>query len=124
MESDSVKIDLTFSDEDPAEVAALLGEAGATSVRRVEQSGLGIVEEVVIAIMLINAVAGLISKLARLWKGGVIISRSGSTIVTQKDSNLPRGTIVIAKADGEITLNMPSENDLASQLQGLLPSRS
>lgn len=125
MESDSVKIDLTFSDEDAADVVALLDETGASGVKHVEQRGMTGVEMVVVGVVLVNAIAGLIAKLSRLWKCGVIINAAGATLVTEKNCDLPRGSVVIVKRDGtEVTLDRPSDADLSSLLKELLPART
>jgi hypothetical protein len=120
--AEEMRIRVSFEETPPAEVAAILSEAGAEEVKQVPQRGLTGIEFLVVGLIASGALANLVSKLARLLKRGVIVDVRGATIVTQENSALPRGSVVIISGnDQKVTLDNPSDAEIGASLKQLLP---
>jgi hypothetical protein len=119
--NDNLKVDVSFLDENPEEVIAILKEVGAQNVKRVEGRGFIGIEILIAGILVVDALANLVIRLLPLWKGGVIIDARGPRVLTKKDSNLARGDVVIISADGEESkLYAPSEIEIKSLIKSLI----
>lgn len=122
---DSISIRIAFTDEDPDEVLSALKEAGAEDVEQVQQRGLTGIEFVVIGVLVAKALTALVIRLAPLWKCGVLVDARGSRVRTEKNCDLPRGSVLFIGKDGaESTLHEPSEPELKSLIGRLLSGAS
>jgi hypothetical protein len=119
----TLELDVTFTprdenDEKETQVAVESGAAG--EVRRLEERGLTGVEIALIAIVSVHALAGVITRLSRLWHVGVIVDARGSKVRTTRDPNLPRGDLIVILKDGtKHEIHEPKEQDLTSILARL-----
>jgi len=121
----SFRVEVSFKDEVPNTVSALLKEVGATNVKQVEQRGFTGVEIVFIGMVIADTLANLVIKLTPLWKCGVVVDARGSTVLTKKDCNLPRGTVlVLSPDDTKAELHQPSEIDIQSVIKAAVASKS
>ena len=116
-----LEIEISFQGEDVKEVISALEEVGAEDIEEIKQLRMtGVVEIAVVGVIVVYALTNLLIKLLRLWKCGVVVDARGTTIFTEKNCDLPRGSVLIISSDGtESQLNEPSElqiNDLISQL--------
>jgi hypothetical protein len=124
MEMNAVDIDLSFADEDPQEVLALLEELGGTDVKNVAQRGLTGVEIIVVGTLAASALINLIMRLLRLWQCGVILDARESPVTTQKNCDLPRGSVTIISGNGtQVTLDKPSETEIADLIKAAVPMK-
>jgi hypothetical protein len=120
-----LNVDVSFKDEAPEEVMAILNEIGAEQVEQVQQRALTGVEFVVLAILAANALANLVIKLLPLWKCGVVVDARGPRVLTRKNCDLPRGTVLVIHKDGtETKLHKPSGLELASLISKLFPGKA
>jgi hypothetical protein len=117
MNQQQLEIEVQFGDETPQDVFSALKEANARDVKELKQKGMIGVDMVILGVILANALTGLVAKLLRLWKCGVVVDARGSKVVVEKNCDLPRGGVVVVKPDGtEVTLNEVTE----TQLQDLI----
>jgi hypothetical protein len=120
-----IDVDVVFDDEDSADVVALLNEVGATNVKDDAPHAFTGAEILIVGIVLAQALVTLVTRIARIWKCGVILDARTSPVTVQKNCDVPRGTMVIVKGDGsEVTLDKPSEEDVTAILKGWLPGRA
>jgi hypothetical protein len=49
---------------------------------------------------LADSLANLIIRLSPLWKCGVIVDARGARVLTKKDCDLPKGTVLVIAPDG------------------------
>jgi hypothetical protein len=122
----SFRVEVSFTDEASNEVISLLKEVGATKVQQVKQYGFtGIEEIVLVSVLVVSALANLVIKLVPLWKCGVEVDARGSTILTRKNCDLPRGTVLIIRSDDtKVELHAPSEIDIQSIIKAAIPNQS
>ena len=121
---EELQLDISFTDESTEEVVALLRAVGAKDVRQLKQRGFTGIEIVVIGTLLAQALANLVLKLSPLWKCGLIVDARQSHIQTQKDCNLPRGTVLVISPDGtESQLHEPSEQEVTSLIGTALAAK-
>ncbi len=110
-----LKVEISFRDEAPEEVMSVLKEVGADKVKPVDEHGILEGALVYVGVLVASSLANLVIKLLPLWKCGVIVDARASTILTQKNCDLPRGTVLVINPDGtRSTLERPSELDLKS----------
>ena len=82
-----------------------LKEVGATDVEELKQRGITGVDFVILGVLVVSTVSRLAIKFIRMWKCGVIVDTRGSKVVVEKNCDLPRGSVLLIKADGtEATL--------------------
>jgi hypothetical protein len=121
----SFRVQVSFTDETPDEVLSLLEEVGATKVKQVEEHGFVEIAVVFVGILIADTLANLVIKLTPLWKCGVVVDARGSTVLTQKDCNLPRGTVLVFSPDGtKSELHQPSEIDIQSVIKAAIANKS
>lgn len=118
MEDGGLKIDLSFRDEDPDAVEAVLRELGAGGLQRVDQGGMTGIEILFVGAVAASTLANLVIRLSRLWKCGVSLDARGPRIVSEKDCNLPAGSVLVIAPNGtRSTLHEPSEVTIQEHLQ-------
>jgi len=118
----NLKIEVAFQDEEPDEARAALEVAGVENIQEIKQSGLTGIEIVIVGILVTNALANLVAHLWRLWKCGIIVDTRGSTVLTQKNCDLPQGTVLMISPDGvETTLDEPTDIELKTLIDALIP---
>lgn len=119
--ADQLSIDVTFRDEDADEVVSLLDELGGQDVERVKQRGMTGIEILVVVVLASQALANLIIKLIRLWKCGLVVDVRGPRVSTEKNCDLPRGSVLVISPDGtETKLHEPSQLELDSVIKAAL----
>ena len=121
---DTWPIEVSFSDENQTEVEAVLKDAGATSLRTSKPAGFTGLELVILGAVAAPTIGNLILKLSKLWKCGAVVDARKSKIVTEKNCDLPRGTVLVIGPDGvQSKLHEPSELEVKSLLETLLKSK-
>ena len=119
-----LRIRVAFTDESVDEVKSALQESGAEELKEVAQRGFTGLEFVIFGLIVSQGLTALVMKLTQLWKCGVVVDARGATVVTQRNCDLPRGSVLIISADGTQTkLEKPSEVDIATLIKSLLPSK-
>jgi hypothetical protein len=115
---EQLDVEFVCSDEDAAELERLLRESGATGVEPVEEAGiLPVIGIVVAAALAVSALANVVIKLRRAWRCGVVVDARVGIIRTEKNCDLPPGTVLVFTRDGERhTLHEPSPVDLEQLL--------
>jgi hypothetical protein len=109
-----------FTDEDVDTMTAMLRQADATGLSQVNQRGMTGIEVVLIAVLATRAVSEIVERISRLWKCGVVIDTRGSSIVTEKNCDLPRGDVLIIRTgDDRVTLHEPAKSDIAAILNAV-----
>ena len=117
----SLEIDVSFRDEALEEVISILEEVGAQNIKEVKQRGFTGVEIAVVGALVSSALANLVIRLLPLWKCGVIVDARGSRVLTEKNCDLPRGTVLVISPDGtESKVHEPSELQMKSLLKELV----
>lgn len=120
-----LNVDVAVMDESPEDIQTALKEVGAENVKEVKQRGFTGIEIVVVGTLVANALANLIIRLTPLWKCGVIVDARGSRVLTKKDCDLPRGTVLVISPDGtQSKFHQPSEIDSGSLIKAYLGSKS
>ena len=77
--------------------------------------GLGGVETVVAAIILAKGVGNLVVRLLPVWNCGVVVDAKQERLLTEKNCDLPKGTVLVINADGKrATLQQPSPGQIES----------
>lgn len=111
----NIEVEFEFADEDPEALKSLLLDVKVDDIDEVAEGDLLPVLAVVIAAaMAISALSNVVIRLTRLWSCGIIVDARTSTILTKKDCDLPRGSVLVFTADGtKHKLHEPSEADLA-----------
>jgi hypothetical protein len=113
----ALQVDISFSDEDPKQVLSILKGAGARDLKQSSERGLTGIEDVIVGVLVISALANVVIRLAPLWKCGIVVDARGTRILTTKECNLPNGTVLVISEDGiETRLNEPSEVQLKELL--------
>ena len=117
----SQDVEFAFADEDIAELRGVLEEEGTEEIGEADDSeflpGILVVIGVVIAVV---ALTNVIIKLSRLWKCGIIVDARTDVLRTQKDCDLPRGTVIVLEKDGtRHTMHEPSEADLKGLIEAV-----
>jgi hypothetical protein len=106
----TLKLDISFEDEAPDDLLAILADVGAQDIKQVRQRGFTGIEIVIVGILVANALANLTIRLSRLWKCGVVVDARGPRVLTKKNCALPRGTVLVINRKGtELKLHEPSE---------------
>jgi hypothetical protein len=123
--NDDMQCRFVFTDEDVDAMTDMLQEANAVDVNQIKQRGMTGIEVILVAVLATRAVAEIVERVSRLWKCGVIIDTRGSRVVTEKNCDLPRGDVLIIRADDDrVTVHEPTKLDIAAILNAVhnLPS--
>ena len=100
----------------PDAVLAILRDLDARNVQPRNDRGLGGVDTVVAGVLVAKGLANLVMRLLPIWGCGVQVDARANLITTEKNCDLPRGTVLIINRDGSrSTLAQPS----APQIQVL-----
>ena len=119
-----IDLELTFTDESPEQVQALLEQLGASEVVQQKQRGAAGIEIAFVAMIAVQVLANLVIRLLPLWKAGVVVDARGSRVFTYKDRDLPRGSVLVLSKDGtQSKLHQPSELDVNGVLESLLKKK-
>jgi hypothetical protein len=119
--ADRFEIEVSFEDESSDEVMDTLTKAGAKDIKPPGLSFGG--AEIILAVLVLEALANLITKLAPLWKCGVVVDARERKIAIQKDCKLPAGSVLYIGLDGtKTTLHRPSEIELDALIKELKSS--
>jgi hypothetical protein len=112
-------VDVALGNEAPDQVLAILRDVGARNVQQIEQRGLGGVETVVAAIILAKGLGNLVVRLLPVWNCGLVLDARAERILTEKNCDLPKGTVLVISADGKrAAMQQPS----AAQVESLVGS--
>ena len=112
-------VDINLGTDRPDSVLAILREVQAKNIQQVKENGLGGVETVVAGILLAKGLADLIVRLLPMWQCGVRVDARAERVLTERDCDFPRGTVLVINPDGtRKTLRQPS----APQIQSLAES--
>ena len=93
-------VDINLGTDQPDAVLAILREVDAKNIQQVKERGLGGVETVVAGILLAKGLANLIVRLLPMWQCGVVVDARAARIMTEKNCDLPRGTVLVINPDG------------------------
>jgi hypothetical protein len=109
-------VEFAFSDEETKALTAILEQEGASNVEEVaEQDFLPVIGVIVAAVIALDALVNVVIKLMRVWKCGLIVDARGSIVRTEKNCDLPRGSVLVFTSDGtEHSLHEPKEEDIAA----------
>jgi hypothetical protein len=112
-------VEFVFSEEETEQLVAILAEACADDVEEIaEQDFLPIVGVVVAAAIGLGALSNVVLKLLRVWKCGVVVDARTSVIRTEKNCDLPRGSVLVFTSAGtQHTLHEPTEADIAALIK-------
>ena len=117
-------LDITTMDESSAEIAAALKQAGAQEVTELSERGFTGIEIVFACVLAANALANLIIRLFPLWKCGMVVDARGERVLTKKDCDLPRGTVLLISPDNTQTkFQTPTEGDLTPLIKAFTGSK-
>ncbi|WP_433722671.1 hypothetical protein ACQP0C_22195 [Nocardia sp. CA-129566] len=112
-----------IADADADEAACRVVEAGGeASIPPPKDPAIAFIPIVLGAIALIGlakAVKGFIDDLGK----GVIIDARGEPVKVSKDTNLPRGVVVLISGDGSVRLDQPDHDSLKSLIEAALAAR-
>jgi hypothetical protein len=117
----SLAVDINIGSDRPDSVLAILREVDAKNVRQVKERGLGGVETIVVGILVAKGLANLIIRLLPMWQCGVVVDARAARVLTEKNCDLPRGTVLVINPDGT-RAKMPQPS--AQQLQARVESFS
>jgi hypothetical protein len=113
-------VDIALGNEPLDPVLTILREVDAHDVKQIKQRGLGGMETIVAGIVLARGFAILVVRLLRSWKCGIVIDGRGSRVLTEKNCDLPHGTLLIINSNGTRSkLVQPTESEIDSQIEGL-----
>jgi hypothetical protein len=112
-------VEFSFSDEETETLITILQQEGATDVEEIaEQDFLPVIGIVVAAAIGLDALVNVVIKLIRVWKCGLIVDARGSIVRTEKNCDLPRGSVLVFTQDGtEHKLHEPKEEDVAALIK-------
>jgi hypothetical protein len=120
-----LNLELTFADEDTPEVLSILKEAEAKNVKSVRQSGAVGIETLILAIIAAQAIANVLVKILRVWKCGIVVDARGPRVLTKKNCDLPRGSVLVFTKKGEqLRLDQPTDFDLKGLIDKALAKSS
>jgi hypothetical protein len=98
-----LKVDIALGEDASTDVLAVLRQLDARDVKEVKQRGLSGIETIVVGLMSVKALAGLIVRLLPMWKCGVLVDARGARVVTEKNCDLPGGTVLVINQNGAQT---------------------
>jgi hypothetical protein len=93
-------VDINLGNDQPDSVLAILRDVDAKNVQRVRENGLGGIETVVACVLLAKGLANLVLRLLPMWQCGVVVDARSARIFTEKNCDLPRGTVLVINPDG------------------------
>jgi hypothetical protein len=120
---DRIEVSLTFMGEPVEDLRATLDQVGANKVEAPPSLGVIGIETVLVCSLLAGQVAQLIYWIVTSWKSGVVVvlGADGKTISTEKNSDLPPGSVLLVRPDGtNATLHKPSQLQLGTWFKGAL----
>jgi hypothetical protein len=121
---DTWPIEVSFSDENQTAIANVLNEAGVANLKVSKPVGFAGLELLMLGAIAAPMIGNLIIKLSRLWQCGTVVDARNSKIVTEKNCDLPRGTVLIIAPDGvQSKLHEPSEIEVKSLLEIALKAK-
>jgi hypothetical protein len=96
-----------------------LRKGGANDIEEIlEQDFLPVVEVIIAATIGLSALANIVVKLLRVWKCGVVVDARTSRLRTEKNCDLPRGSVLVLTPTGTShTLHEPKEEDVAALIK-------
>lgn len=110
-------VEVALGTDNPDAVLAMLREAEAKNVRQLNDRGLGGVDTVVAGVLVAKGLANLVVRLLSIWQCGVQVDARVNLITTEKNCELPRGTMLVLNRDGSRSrMEQPS----AAQIQSLV----
>ena len=120
MTTEPAQFTIIFQDENLEDVLSSARDVGAVDVRQENRRGFTGVELAVIGAVAIPLLANLIIKFAERWSCGIRVDARTGQFVTERDCDLPRGSVLVVTADGS-QLHRPGEMG-AAKLSDLLGS--
>jgi len=109
-------VEIALGTDKPDAVLAILREVEATNVHQPSDRGLGGVDAVVAGVLVAKGLANLVMRLLAIWQCGVQVDARANLITTEKNCDLPRGTLLVINRDGSRS-RMPQPS--ATQIQSL-----
>jgi hypothetical protein len=117
-------VDIALGNEPLDPVLTILREVDAEDVNQLKQRGLGGMETVVAGIVLAKGLARVVIRLLPSWKCGIVIDGRGSRVLTEKNCDLPHGTVLIINTNNTRSkLVQPTESEIQFQIEGLALSK-
>ena len=112
-------VEFSFSEEETETLLKILEEEGASNVEEIaEQDFLPVVGVIIAAAIGLSALANVVIKLLRVWKCGLIVDARGPIVHTEKNCDLPRGTVLVFSPCGtEHKLYEPKDEDIAALIK-------
>lgn len=123
MDDKVIKFDISFRDEPIEAVLDATADAGATEVHQVRQRGFAGLEWLVVGMVVLPMFVNLVIKLAEIWKCGVRVDARTSRVLTEKDCELPGGSVLVITEKGSQLyrpgeLSVPKISDVLKGLSG------
>jgi hypothetical protein len=119
-----VTVDIALGQDSPSDVLALLQKLEAQNVKQVKQRTLNGIETIVAGVLLLKRLATLIVRVLPLWNCGVVVDARGSRILTEKNCDLPRGTVLVIHPDGrQSKADKPTEAEMESLVSDFAPKK-
>lgn len=116
-----LEIKVSFQDEVVEEVVSVLKKVGAKDIEQIKKLGMAGIDDVVLCVVVIYALTDFIFKLSNLWKCGVVVDARRKRILTEKNCDLPRGTVLVISPDGtKSKLFKPSKFQISELFQSCL----
>ena len=117
-------IEVSFSDENQADVEGILKDAGVVNLEVSKPAGFTGLELLLLGAVGVPTLGNLILKLSRLWRCGAVVDARKSKVVTEKNCDLPRGTVLFIGPEGvQSKLHEPSELEVKSLLEAALKAK-
>lgn len=110
-------VEVALGTDKPDAVLAMMQEVEARNVRQLNDRGLGGVDTVVAGVLVAKGFANLVVRLLSIWQCGVQVDARVNLITTEKNCELPRGTMLILNRDGS---RSRTEQPSAAQIQSLV----
>lgn len=117
-----IEIDVSLASEDErTTIRRDLEEQGAEDIQQPREGGMTGIEFAILALVSVQALVFIVTKLSRLWSCGVTIDARGRKVKTVKDPNLPEGHFVTIAHEGtKVEIHEPSPANLTGAIQALV----
>jgi hypothetical protein len=118
-----IDVSLRFMGEPVEDMKTALDRLGATKIEAPPRLGVTGIETVLVCSLLAGQIAQLVYWIATTWRSGmvVVVSKDGKSISTEKNSDLPPGSVLLIHTDGtSATLHKPSQLQLGSWFKGAM----
>jgi hypothetical protein len=121
-----IELELTFEDESPDAVKAMLREAGASNIESRPAAGFTGIETGLVCFLLAGEIAKLIRWLVQSWKRGVIVVvHADGKVTTEKNRDIPAGSVLLVRPDGtQVTLQEPTEPQIGAWFKDVFKAAS